>query len=769
MVTKAELLQGSLQQREQVRKEVIATRQRQEYEREIQRQATPEYQQALQKQQEELQQKAIEEATKQYAQESISKVESQIQDLSRTLEALRNKPYTNERKAEIETFEEKIIQLQGVKEMASTGKYETSSLINYALSKAEGIHRPKEYIKQSTIQYDTSQYEKIGLKPITDTKGNITGFEDTKLQKSYTIKNIPQSRLGELKAAGLAKITTTQIPYTPTAEEQLLGFQLTPKEFLTSKAEEVKAITQEAKRYEASGYTPKEAKKLAEYSYYTRTTPTLTTATQQGLIFKETPISLKKDVLGKSGWYFALPYLGQQVSRGLEKLGIEKVPIVGKVFKKGKEIESPSWLTGTVMAAPLFTFFGTAMKTGTAAQLEEEGTLKFLKKRQKAQLIETPTAQLEDYTIKFERAYASEGEKGVVNLIKKYMDIIKKQTNPINKEIAIKNVNLILRDLTNKGIIKYYSLTDTGELTSLIITKQYPKGIPFIEPSAGTKLGGEPFTLIIKKPVKPTVEYFAPKPAEVPVSILGTSVYATKGYTPSTKLYLPAKELKLFQPKLTGLSLISSQLDKQATSSMLLPTQAIKQQQSLLLKTSLQLKQMQQQKQLQLQKQVQLLKTRQLLRTQQQLKQQQQLRQRQITKQIQIPKLKIPRIKFPSTSEEKKKSILKSLIGKVGEDLFVGQIRRKKKWFDIGKGEELPFALKKAIMKTKTTLGASLRIISKATGQPVRLNPISPEFKLSKRETGVLIQQRGFRLGTRGEVSEIQTAKKTKRRKLKWL
>ena len=126
------------------------------------------------------------------------------------------------------------------------------------------------------------------------------------------------------------------------------------------------------------------------------------------------------------------------------------------------------------------------------------------------------------------------------------------------------------------------------------------------------------------------------------------------------------------------------------------------------------------------------------------------------------PTLKVPRLKIPIIKPEE--TIPKSIKRKrIGLGLFIPEVRRKGTFQAVSKPTSLWGAVEIGKRKVKETLGASLRVKEARTGRIVPLEPFGM-FAPSKRETGVLVQVRGARLGTRSERKEIQAA----RRSAKW-
>jgi hypothetical protein len=103
-------------------------------------------------------------------------------------------------------------------------------------------------------------------------------------------------------------------------------------------------------------------------------------------------------------------------------------------------------------------------------------------------------------------------------------------------------------------------------------------------------------------------------------------------------------------------------------------------------------------------------------------------------------------------------TFIKSSIPKQKKPIFTAQKRRKGKFISIGTFETKEAAFDAGKLNIEQNLGASTRVLTQE-GKVVRPSVFSPKFYESKKEEGVLIQKRGFRLGTFGERKEIQSAK----------
>jgi hypothetical protein len=88
---------------------------------------------------------------------------------------------------------------------------------------------------------------------------------------------------------------------------------------------------------------------------------------------------------------------------------------------------------------------------------------------------------------------------------------------------------------------------------------------------------------------------------------------------------------------------------------------------------------------------------------------------------------------------------------------YIPEIRRYGKWKPLGKVETLEKALKRGVGAVRRTLGASLRI--RRGKEVLSIGKDTRFFRPSKRDTRILVQRRGARLGTRGERIEIIRAR----------
>lgn len=127
-----------------------------------------------------------------------------------------------------------------------------------------------------------------------------------------------------------------------------------------------------------------------------------------------------------------------------------------------------------------------------------------------------------------------------------------------------------------------------------------------------------------------------------------------------------------------------------------------------------------------------------------------------------VPKVtprQTPRVFVPSSTGSAQKK-MGGIIDKGGFKVFA---RKAGKDIEIGKSETLSGASKILRTNLKTTLRASGFITS--GGEKVRVNLGGAEFRAAKRDPLRIVQKRGFRLGTRSEVSEIKRSKRKRGKK----
>jgi len=124
------------------------------------------------------------------------------------------------------------------------------------------------------------------------------------------------------------------------------------------------------------------------------------------------------------------------------------------------------------------------------------------------------------------------------------------------------------------------------------------------------------------------------------------------------------------------------------------------------------------------------------------------------------PPTLIPRVPFKLPPEKKIKKIIKFLEGK---EEVQAQIRRFGRWMDIGKPATLRKAREKAVSQVRKTLGAAFRLRKGEEILPIKRLPYG--FRPAKREVGVVIERRRFRLDMPTEVTEIMAFKRRKSKK----
>lgn len=301
------------------------------------------------------------------------------------------------------------------------------------------------------------------------------------------------------------------------------------------------------------------------------------------------------------------------------------------------------------------------------------------------------------------------------------------------------------------------------------VTPKTKKGIDFIT--------GE----TIKEVVKPTI----PKPsAKIPkidkpiITSYATSRVSLEApaYDPSQYqrteeygVFVPSQitQQKIIQaPKTTELSALGSiSLLRSLQKPLEIQKQQQKQQQFLRVEqapTQVQkerqaLKQIlrQQQKQIQRQRQKQLLRTQTLLRT---------------TPTTPPTTIRIPPLLLPSLVKKKKLKVLAKKVKRL--QLFQPLIKRRGEWIELGKPLPKGKALRLGAKRTRETLGATFKVEPTGKFRFGRDIPFKPSpkifrgYKIRKGQKILLqdkfIQRRGTRLGTFGEVSEIQQEKRRK-------
>lgn len=93
---------------------------------------------------------------------------------------------------------------------------------------------------------------------------------------------------------------------------------------------------------------------------------------------------------------------------------------------------------------------------------------------------------------------------------------------------------------------------------------------------------------------------------------------------------------------------------------------------------------------------------------------------------------------------------------------FITEIRRRGEFIPVGETTNLGTAFGIGISRLKSSLAASFRVREAGAKEPIKFNINLPEFRAAKKESGVIVQRRGFRLGSLFERTEIQQARKSK-------
>lgn len=166
--------------------------------------------------------------------------------------------------------EEMVTNLSGVKNLASTGRYDYSSLTNYASSLASGTAERTEIRRaneQDLLQKNISAFQREGLKPIVK-KGQIVGYEDPYEQ---------MTKIFEVPKGSEVRFSRTQT--SPTISEQkftdLFGNVITKeqKELAPQKDWIQFGIDQIKPSYGAIFVKPQEAEKYKDYAISSRFVP----------------------------------------------------------------------------------------------------------------------------------------------------------------------------------------------------------------------------------------------------------------------------------------------------------------------------------------------------------------------------------------------------------------------------------------------------------------------------------------------------------------
>lgn len=370
---------------------------------------------------------------------------------------------------------------------------------------------------QGQFQYnlDLESLQQQGLKPVYS-GGQLTGFEDVIAQKSIPISTLEQGYTRVIPQ----QVIPQQVPIPIISPETRITSQL-----LYSPAD----ISR--KTLAAQGLTPTKAF-LSSSLWNVVSGKWFTEKIEYPMVmamkkYKGQNLTYEKYLLEQQKWKEGFQQNLEKANPLLKifPLASEYTIKAGELFG-GKISELFRTKTKeTISTLYKFAGFSPYMATGTAGESEyiyNYAKQKWIRKQQ-TELITPETAKLEDYTIKFERAYANQGEKGVQDLFNKYVKIMQQQTSSVNKEIAAGNIQKLLDDLVSKKIVRFYSFNaNTGELI-LDIQKLYPKNVPYVIE--------EPFKIISKAKPKP-IEFDITSPVgivKLPTETIGTSVYAGTG------------------------------------------------------------------------------------------------------------------------------------------------------------------------------------------------------------------------------------------------
>lgn len=120
-----------------------------------------------------------------------------------------------------------------------------------------------------------------------------------------------------------------------------------------------------------------------------------------------------------------------------------------------------------------------------------------------------------------------------------------------------------------------------------------------------------------------------------------------------------------------------------------------------------------------------------------------------------------PSLRYPTTSTTRYPSYYNNRIttttqnkrSKRRSNDFTLSVRRRGTFEQVGSFGTLKDAYAKGFSVLKNTAAASFKVLTK--GESESKEPLPFGFRLSKREKGVVIQKRGFRIGTAGEKREI--------------
>jgi len=334
-------------------------------------------------------------------------------------------------------------------------------------------------------------------------------------------------------------------------------------------------------------------------------------------------------------------------------------------------------------------------------------------------------------------------------------EVLKKAAKEITDSAARNNFFKDLEELFRKKLIKGYVYNkNTGELEFFNLEKtMFPSGVDTRGMNINVlEKSNLPSTSVLDlNSMFPTNQIPVMKGTE---NVLGVSniVKLFQGQTPKNKL------ISIVSPKT---------LQKPKEVSML----AFFQPQSTVTKSSSILSQ----------PSVEVLKQPELLKQPEQLKQPEPQIQKLVLKprtKFQAPSLEYPflfSLGSPAGNKKKLKRLLKN-------PAFVSLVKRRNQWLSLGKPTTKTKAIIQGEKYARHTLGATFKVIQKGETEQLDLGNYNPNpstfrsYKVSRGRriplTNEWIQKRRTRLGTIGEVKEIQMAKKIKHKggkKLKWM
>lgn len=634
------------------------------------------------------------------------------------------------------------------------------------LTNLANLEKYKESINQQ------NKFSEIGVTPIVQ-NGKITGFEDKTTQTSYSVQNIPESRIPDFERQGLITVerTTTQIK-TPT-EEFYEKVSAPRVNVLTSKP------IDEPKKDEISLPYQQRGTSFYNQRYYAPTTK-LNIPEQQSILEKanklilssQTKQQVKYEELKSKGSPWAFLYSREKKDAPQLPFGLAQKPeyISGEKFSPfyfhmfigtqiakrlpKTDINVPTWLQKTeqfvrpvVAEIPKVYFFSPFMETAATKK-----TTTTTKTKASEKVVEKVAKKLEK--IVKESKSKKEAEKKIIEYARQYKETALKS----GKSKADVNANLreMFQFSQNRGL---FNLDD--------ITQNSVRYNPKLAETFSIDVDISAFSTNLP----PTLE-------RVPEVQLGTNIFFRGFSEQKSQIESPWSEGKIKENVLTSgvvsavipsLNIKSAVIPQVKQRLKLLQSQKPTQKQKYKTKTELTTSQISMLRSLLRQQSIQ--KTRQL--------QQQRLRLVQPQIQKQTTKLKLKPIPvIPQVSESPLGLALKKLSKKSkGFDIF---IRRRGKDIKAGTARTTKEAGMFLTKGLKSSLAASGFVVEKGTGRKVSFKELSLgfEFRPSKKTPARVVQKRRFRLGTFGEVKEIQKARddffdfiggRSKKKKLKKL